>query len=199
MQRESTCCCHREPMPSPPLKNTPRTQLTSATDQNLHRRRVLFLAESVTLAHPARAVTLAQFLDPALYEVRLVCDPRYLALFDELGFPIHPIRSIKSNVFHDRLANGEPLYTIADLTQYVQEDLRVMTEWKPDLVIGDFRLSLSVSARLAGVPYVTVTNAYWSPFARPHFLVPELPITERFGLHLAQGVFNLIRPVVFAQ
>jgi UDP:flavonoid glycosyltransferase YjiC (YdhE family) len=116
-----------------------------------------------------------------------------------LGFPVYPIRSIKSNVFHDRLASGEPLYTTADLRQYVQEDLRVMTEWEPDLVIGDFRLSLSVSARLAGVPYVTVTNAYWSPFARPHFLVPELPITERLGLNLAQGVFNLIRPVVFAQ
>jgi len=184
---------------SSPVQNTPRTQLTSTIDQNLHRSRVLFLVESVTLAHLARAVTLAQSLDPALYEVRLVCDPRYLALFDELEFPVHPIRSIKSNVFHDRLANGDPLYTTADLRQYIQEDLRVMTEWKPDLVIGDFRLSLSVSARLAGVPYVTVTNAYWSPYARPHFLVPELPITERFGPWVAQGLFNLIRPVVFAQ
>ena len=173
--------------------------LTSSIDQNLHRSRVLFLVESVTLAHPARAVTLAQSLDPALYEVRLVCDPRYMTLFDEFGFPVHPIRSIKSNVFHDRLANGDPPYTTEDLRQYVQEDLRVMTEWEPDLVIGDFRLSLSVSARLASVPYVTVTNAHWSPYARPHFLVPELPITERFGPRLAQLMFNLIRPVVFAQ
>ena len=160
---------------------------------------MLFLVESVTLAHPARAVTLAQSLDPARYEIRLVCDPRYLTLFDELGFPVHPIRSIKSHVFQDRLANGGPLYTTADLRQYIQEDLRVMSEWEPDLVVGDFRLSLSVSARLAGVQYVTVTNAYWSPYARPHFLVPELPITERFGPRVAQGLFNLIRPIVFAQ
>ena len=185
--------------PSSLLQNTPHTQLTRSIDQNPHRHRVLFLVESVTLAHPARAVTLAQSLDPARYEVRLVCDLRYLTLFDELGFPVHPIRSIKSHVFHDRLAKGDPLYTTAELRQYVQEDLRVMTEWEPDLVIGDFRLSLSVSARLAGVPYVTVTNAYWSPYARPHFLVPEIPITEQFGPRVAQGLFTLIRPVVFAQ
>src|SRR4051812_2166234 len=117
--------------PSPLLRNTPHTQLTHSIDQNLHRRRVLFLVESVTLAHPARAVTLAQSLDPARYEVRLVCDPRYLMLFEELGFPVHPIRSTKSHVFHDRLANGDPLYTTADLRQYVQEDLGVMTEWEP--------------------------------------------------------------------
>ena len=184
---------------SSPLKNTSCARLIRSIDRNLPRSRVLFLVESVTLAHPARAVMLAQSLDPARYEVRLVCDPRYLALFDELGLPVHPIRSIKSHVFHDRLANGDPLYTTAELRRYVHEDLRVLTEWEPDLVIGDFRLSLSVSARLAGVPYVTVTNAYWSPYARPHFLVPELPMTERFGPRLAQGLFNIIRPVVFAQ
>jgi UDP:flavonoid glycosyltransferase YjiC (YdhE family) len=137
-------------------------------------------------------------LDSARYEVHLVCDPRYLSLFDELGFPVHTIRSIESDVFHDRLANGNPLYTTMELRLYVQEDLRVMTEWEPDLVVGDFRLSLSVSARLSGVPYATVTNAYWSPYARPRFLVPELPITERFGPRLAQGLFSLMRPFVFA-
>ena len=173
--------------------------LTRSIDQNFSRPRVLFIVESVTLAHLARAVTLAQSLDPVLYEVLLVCDPRYLLLFGELGFPVWPICSIKSNVFQDRLANGDPLYTTAELRQYVEEDLRVLNEWTPDLVVGDFRLSLSVSARLAGVPYVTVTNAHWSPYARPRFLVPDVPITKRFGPRLAQGLFNLIRPVVFAQ
>ena len=162
------------------------------------RRRLLIFAEAVSLAHVARAITLAQSLDSARYEVHLVCDPRYLSLFDELDFPVHTIRSIESDVFHDRLANGNPLYTTMELRQYVQEDLRVMTEWEPDLVVGDFRLSLSVSARLSGVPYATVTNAYWSPYARPRFLVPELPITERFGPRLAQGLFSLMRPFVFA-
>ena len=173
--------------------------LTRSIDQNFPRSRVLFIVESVTLAHPARAVTLAESLDPARYEVHLVCDPRYLALFDGWRFPVHPIRSIESLVFQDRLANGDALYTTADLRRYVEEDLRVLNEWKPDLVVGDFRLSLSVSARLAGVPYVTVTNAHWSPYGLPRYLVPELPITEWFGPRVALALFNLMRPIVFAQ
>ena len=45
--------------------------------------------------------------------------------------------------------------------------------FQPDLVIGDFRLSLSVSARVAGVPYIAIANSWWSPFGRPRFELAE--------------------------
>ena len=163
------------------------------------RPRLLIFAEAVSLAHVARAMTLAQSLDPSRYDVQFACDPRFLSLFGELRFPVHAIRSIPSNIFQSRLANGDPLYSTAELHQYVQEDLRLTGELEPDLVIGDFRLSLSVSARLSAVPYATVTNAHWSPYCPGKFPVPELPITERFGPYWAQRLFDLIRPLVFAQ
>jgi UDP:flavonoid glycosyltransferase YjiC (YdhE family) len=56
-----------------------------------------------------------------------------------------------------------------------------------------------VSARAAGVPYMTLTNAHWSPYARPRVLVPELTLTKRFGPRVGQALFSLIRPLVFAQ
>lgn len=163
------------------------------------RRLLLIFAEAVSLAHVARAITLAQSLDLSRYDIHFACDPRFLSLFGDLPFPVHVIRSIQSHVFQDRLANGDSLYTTADLRHYVQEDLRLMTELEPDLVIGDFRLSLSVSARLSTIPYATITNAHWSPYARRKFPVPELAITKRFGPCIAQGLFDLIRPLVFAQ
>jgi UDP:flavonoid glycosyltransferase YjiC (YdhE family) len=64
-------------------------------------------------------------------------------------------------------------------------------------VVGDFRLSLDVSAQLARVAYATVTNAYWSPYAKVRYPVPELPITHVFGVSAAQRVFDLVRPMVF--
>ena len=69
---------------------------------------------------------------------------------------------------------------------------------KPDLVIGDFRLSLSVSARVAGIPYVNVTNAYWSPFARPQFRMPSLPLGRLLSAGLADAAFAIARPIAFA-
>ena len=54
----------------------------------------------------------------------------------------------------------------------------MIREVEPDVVVGDFRLSLSVSARVAGVPYLAITNAYWSPYARQRFPLPELPVVR---------------------
>jgi UDP:flavonoid glycosyltransferase YjiC (YdhE family) len=80
----------------------------------------------------------------------------------------------------------------------VHEDLEVIRETAPDVIVGDFRLSLSVSARVAGVPYLTVTNAYWSPYARQRFPMPELPLSRRIGVAAASGLFRVVRPLAFA-
>ncbi|MGH7257575.1 MAG: glycosyltransferase [Nitrospiraceae bacterium] len=162
------------------------------------RRRILFVAEAVSLAHVARAVSLAQTLDPARYEVHLACDPRYLALFDKISFPVHSIRTISSEAFRDRLIKGHPLYTVSDLREYAKQDLHLLATLNPDVVVGDFRLSLSVSARVAGIPYLSVTNAHWSPYARSHFVVPDIAISDRFGPRLGQALFSVFRPAIFA-
>ena len=85
-------------------------------DGTVHR---LISAEAISLAQMARAFTLAPSLDSASYEVHLVCDPRYLLLFDELAFPVHAIRSIRRDVFQSRLAHRRLLYTTTELRQYV--------------------------------------------------------------------------------
>jgi UDP:flavonoid glycosyltransferase YjiC (YdhE family) len=138
------------------------------------RRRVLFVAEAVTLAHVARCVTLARTLDPRAYEVRLARDPRYDRLIGDVPFPRVDIRTIPARRFFAALSRGTPIYGLADLTGYVAEDLALIEDFRPDLVVGDFRLSLAVSARLAGVGYVAIANGYWSPYARGPVPVPDI-------------------------
>ncbi len=157
------------------------------------------MAEAVSLAHVARAAALARALDPERYDVHLACDRRYLQFFETLPVTVHPLHSISSEQFQDRLRKGSPLYRTDELRGYVKQDLHLLADLNPDVVIGDFRLSLSISARTAAVPYLTVTNAHWSPYARAHFIVPELAITQRFGPRLGQALFTMIRPFVFAQ
>ena len=98
----------------------------------------------------------------------------------------------------DALAHGRPLYDTATLRRYVTDDLGVLKSIRPDLVVGDFRLSLSVSARVAGIPYATITSAYWSPYARQRFPLPEHPLVGLLGVTGAQFMFDLLRPFVFA-
>ena len=162
------------------------------------RRRVLFVAEAVTLAHVARLVTLARSLDPRRYEVCLAADNRYRSVIGDLTFPVRDISTISKARFSDALARGAPLYTTKDLIGYVEEDRRLIDSFRPDLVVGDFRLSLGISAALCKVPYSTVTNAYWSPYALVDVPVPEIALTTVLGVRAAQLVFNLVRPLAFA-
>ncbi len=161
------------------------------------RRRILFIAEAVTLAHVARPLVMARSLDPARYEVSFACDPRYNSLLETSRFKQLPLHSISSEQFLKSLANGSRLYSKATLDAYVQADLELIRSCRPDVIVGDFRLSLSVSARLAGIPYITISNAYWSPYARPHFTVPELPVLKFTGVRLGQRLFDLVRPFAF--
>lgn len=159
---------------------------------------VLFFAEAVTLAHVARPMVLAQALSSAGYEIHFACDPRYQSLFGDWHASWHPIDTIPGSQFLNALAKGSPLYSAKQLQSYVEEDLRVIKAVAPALIVGDFRLSLSISARLAKVPYMAISNAYWSPYARQTYPLPELPMNRLVGVKAASLLFSMVRPVAFA-
>lgn len=162
------------------------------------RIRILFFAEAVTLAHIARPVALARALDPQQFDIHLAHHPRYRQHLGELSLTEHAITSISPAQFMQALAAGSPLYDLPTLTAYVEEDLELIATVQPDIIVGDFRLSLGVSAELAAVPYVALSNAYWSPFSQQDYIVPELPLTRILGTTLGQAMFSLGRPVAFA-
>jgi UDP:flavonoid glycosyltransferase YjiC (YdhE family) len=169
------------------------------TKRSPTRRRILFVAEAVTLAHFARCVALVNTLDPGGYDVHVASDPRYLSLVREpRPFTFHPIRSIPTGQFTKALAEGKPVFDTETLAEYVEDDLRLLNETQPDLVVGDFRLSLAVSAPTAATPYASIINAYWSPYARVRFSVPDLPFVRILGVKVSQQLFALVRPVAFA-
>lgn len=162
------------------------------------RKKILFVAEAATLAHLARPVMLANSLASKGYEVFLAADSRFDFLFPKGPFRRLPLNSISSEQFIRALAKGAPLYDRKTLQSYVEEDLRVIDQVQPELIIGDFRLSLSISARLAKVPYMTVSNIYWSPYASQSYTVPDLPVVRLLGVKLGQIAFDLVRPLAFA-
>jgi UDP:flavonoid glycosyltransferase YjiC (YdhE family) len=161
------------------------------------RRRILFIAEAVTLAHVVRPLVLARSLDPSRYEVHFACDPRFNKLLGPLPFPHHPIHTIPSERFLGNLAQGR-FYTTRTLRKYVEEDRKVLAEITPDVVVGDLRISLSVSARLASIPYIAIANAYWSPYARRRFPLPDVLWTHLLGVRLVKLLYRLARPLIFA-
>ncbi len=165
----------------------------------VRRKRILFIAEGVSLAHVTRPLVLARSLDTNLFEIHFACTSGYETILKNLPARFWPITSISSDRFLKCLSTGSPLYDRATLHSYVKEDLQLLTNINPDLVVGDFRLSLSVSASQYGIPYAALTNAYWSDFSvMKRYPVPELPITRILGVTFAGAIFHWIQPWVFA-
>ncbi len=160
------------------------------------RKRILFFAEAVTLAHVARPIALASALKPQEYECAIACDPRYARFLETGHWRNIAIHTISSQKFLNALATGRPHHDYPVLKAYMAEDLRVIADYQPDLIVGDFRLSLAVSARVTGVPYAAISNAYWSPFyAGPALPVPVLPLTRWLPIPLAQALFSTFGPL----
>lgn len=165
----------------------------------MSRRRVLFVANAVTLAHVARPAALMAALDAQRHEAYFACDARQrrFVATDDARFRALP--TLAPDVFTARLARGKPVFTADELQRDVDADLALLRDVQPDLVVGDFRLSLSASTRLAGVRYATISNAYWSPWAEDRRLpLPVLPWTRHVPLALAQRGFDAVQRLVLA-
>jgi UDP:flavonoid glycosyltransferase YjiC (YdhE family) len=162
-------------------------------------KRILLIAEAVTLAHVARPLCFASGLDRRRYEVAIAAAPRAAEHIHAAGQKHLPLFTIEPAQFLAALARGAPVYDTATLERYVDADLELIEAFRPDLVVGDFRLSLSVSARLAAVPYLSIASAYWSPhYSPPRWTVPDLPLSRLLPLALAQPLFAAVRPIAFA-
>jgi UDP:flavonoid glycosyltransferase YjiC (YdhE family) len=162
------------------------------------RPRILFVSEDVTLEQVVRLAVLAQSLDPSRYEVHFACGHFDELVFRDLQFARHGIVTLERETAFRALAAGKRLYEISVLRHYAEEELELFQKVKPDVVVGDFRLSLAASAPVAKVPLVTLINGYWSPYAvRDRFPIPDHPLVNLLGVQKAEKYFPIAMPKVF--
>ncbi|MEO1105942.1 MAG: glycosyl transferase family 1, partial [Pseudomonadota bacterium] len=159
-------------------------------------KRILLVAETLRLSNAARLATLGKALHGAGYHVVLAADPRCTALVGDLPFRIIPIRSALS---HEEITQRwralMPLFDVATMERYVREDVRLMRTVMPDLVIGDMRPSLPISARSQGVRFAVVTDATFSDKCTLPFALPQVPLADFIGHEPAQTIFDVVVPI----
>jgi UDP:flavonoid glycosyltransferase YjiC (YdhE family) len=157
--------------------------------------KILFFAEGATLAHVGRPLVLAQGLDLKQYDVTFARPASYAWVSANVGFRVVDLNCQNSAAFASRLERGLPLYDLPTLERYVDNDLALIDVHQPDVIAGDFRLSLTVSARLRGVPYITICDAYWSPEQPLRPALPVLSFTRFAPIPLAKQVFRAVWPL----
>lgn len=161
------------------------------------RVKVLFFAEGATLAHVARPLVLARSLDPSKFKVVFARPPAFQWMTSGGPLEVVDLACQDSSVFARKLEWGLPLYDFRTLIRYVEDDLALIDSEKPDIIVGDFRLSLSVSARLRSIPYITICDAYWSSMRRLDPPLPVFGLSQHVPLSLMEPVFRIASPIAF--
>lgn len=165
---------------------------------NFRRKRILFVAEGVTLAQVVRLAALARQLDRQRYEVHFACNDFPPLVFGDFAGRRWPLATIDKEEALRKVERGTRPYEANVLAGYVEAELELLDQVRPDLVVGDFRLSLPISARVRRVPCATLINAYWSPYAvRDGFPMPDHPIISFVGVERAARYFPQALPAVF--
>ena len=146
------------------------------------------VAEAVTLAHVSRLRTLAEQLDPSQYEIFFARQDNFPFVWEGVNCKALQLSSRSPQEFQGVLLKGGILFDSARLSSYIKEELQIINEILPDLIIGDLRPSLSISATISGVTYINLTNAYWSPYSVINKF--PMPVLEDLSRVLPKGTLG---------
>lgn len=151
------------------------------------------------MAHFTRAAVLAESLAAEEWEVYFWTPERFHRFLRPVISRRGDLRTQDPNTFLHSLAHGSVLYTAETVGQYVRDELELFKQITPDLVVGDYRLSLCISAPVSGVPFASIYNSYWSPYVKQPAIIPELPITHWISPNVLNGVYAMVRPLAYAR
>lgn len=182
--------------------------VVSNQNQVLTPLKALFLAEPATLAHVARSFVLANELANKGVDVTFATGDFYNLVTKDSKIPVIKIPTRNPLQFQKILTNRGIIFDEQILSGYISQEIALIEKYSPDIIFGDMRPSLGVSCPKMGVPLVTITNAYWSPyrtetefplpFFPPAHLIRYFGIGADFLLSSVSKLFNSIAPKILS-
>ena len=149
--------------------------------------RQLMVASGVGKAHAARLLLIARALRSQGHEVTFANggDDRLAAAdsFQTFELPEAVVSDFGENVY--------AAYTRELVERCVREERAVIQATRPDVVVGDFRPTAAISARLEQVPYAAILNGYMTSAFDPTdvLLAPATTRGKRaFASFVSRGV-----------
>jgi UDP:flavonoid glycosyltransferase YjiC (YdhE family) len=162
------------------------------------RKRILFLAEGSTMAHFVRPFVLADSLDTGQYDIFFYTPRGFSPYLRHKPFIAGELKTMGGEQFLANIGKGSPAFPADVIREYVKCDCELIRSIGPDLVIGDMRPSLQISARLEGVCCAVIINAYWSPYAKRRSIIPSIPLTRIVPPRFLGPLYRMTEPLAFA-
>lgn len=160
------------------------------------KKKILLVAEAVTLAHVCRILAVGKMLEDD-FDLFIAFDEKYRHLLPKsLEAKFFHLKCIDGRKFMERVNNFEFAYAADEIDLYVKDDLNLLSKVEPFCVIADFRISMAISARIKSIRYLSLTNGYWLD---GYLGVAQLPLTKGILFlpeFLRRPVYSLVGPII---
>ncbi|MBL7689222.1 MAG: hypothetical protein JNJ49_14395 [Bdellovibrionaceae bacterium] len=157
---------------------------------------ILFMAESATLAHVVRLLTLADSLELPRSSIHFATASHYRNWIEARGMSFVPLQCQDTGAFQQKLDQGRSVIDKHLLSAQVKEDIEILNSIRPQIVVGDFRLSLAISARSLHIPYLGIANSYWTRLTPGKMPLPELSFLKPIGRSISELLFKASRELI---
>lgn len=159
------------------------SDLVDSTDYSPRTKTILAVPDGNALAHTTRTVQVASELRKLGYRVQFATDGKYVPLIRAAGFACEPHLTLDPKSVLNICREGRTnYYTEEFLHRCVEADCALFDRVKPDLVLSDFRFSVSTSAEVAKVPHAVILNSLWTNYFSGRLTAPENTVFSRiFG------------------
>jgi UDP:flavonoid glycosyltransferase YjiC (YdhE family) len=155
---------------------------------------ILVIGDSMSLAHATRAMVLARRLANEGAKVSYATGPAHQALARQEGFEPLEVYCVPPERAHAAIRRGSHIFDRPTLRRYVESDLALLRRERPDLVIGDMRLSLNISAELANVEHWSIVSGYLTRYyAAPQSPPRTFPAVRLLGDRISRAIFPALK------
>jgi len=162
--------------------------------------KVLCIPDGNFLAHVTRPLEIAKCLRTMGYTVAFAGNGDYMRLPTEEGFEVIPLVTVDPKIVLDRARKGRlDIYNYDLLKEHISEETSLYKAYKPDLILGDYRMTLRTSCLLNNIPLVMIKNAMWTDYYSIKLRTPESSIlTKLFGRKLVDPIIPYIANFIFS-
>src|SRR3989338_9289470 len=153
--------------------------------------KILLMPVGLGIAHIGRLIMVAKALRKHGVEVVFGAGSDAVALLQREKLPFLPVAEFDRAIYDEKIKkNNFFVYTAKTVKTLVRSELDLYKKVKPDIVIFDTIPTVKVSAQIAKLPTVSVTNADASGYY--DFSEAKFPTQTLFGRYLPRRVISLL-------
>ncbi|HEU4326975.1 MAG TPA: hypothetical protein VFS21_27795 [Roseiflexaceae bacterium] len=154
-------------------------------------RKLLFVA-GPALGHIMRIIAVANVMKSE-YVVSLATDGGWEDVFRTHGYDY---KRLAGTLVDGALESSSLSTPLSRLQQTLIDDISLLRQYQPDLIVMDWRPTMRLAAAIVGIPCIAIVNPHVTRAYRGRRSAPsEHPIVKRFGQQFGDMLMPILEPI----